>query len=58
MTTPQRLRSLHEASVLSLAAYRRALEIAEQSPPLLGPLLALYGQTYQTGADPWELFFT
>lgn len=23
----------------------------------LGVLLALYGQTYQTGADPWELFF-
>src|SRR5690606_10458075 len=24
----------------------------------LGMLLALYGQTYQTGADPWQLFFT
>lgn len=24
---------------------------------LLGVLLALYGQTYQTGADTWELFF-
>lgn len=23
---------------------------------LIGVLLALYGQTYQTGADPWELF--
>jgi hypothetical protein len=23
---------------------------------LLGALLALYGQTYQTGADPWQLF--
>ncbi|GLQ30847.1 DUF2157 domain-containing protein [Litoribrevibacter albus] len=23
----------------------------------LGVLMALYGQTYQTGADPWELFF-
>ncbi len=23
---------------------------------LTGALLALYGQTYQTGADPWELF--
>ena len=23
---------------------------------LVGPLLALYGQTYQTGADPWNLF--
>lgn len=25
---------------------------------LLGALLALVGQTYQTGADPWELFAT
>lgn len=24
---------------------------------LLGVLLGLYGQTYQTGADPWQLFF-
>ena len=24
---------------------------------LLGVLLALYGQTYQTGVDPWQLFF-
>ena len=24
---------------------------------MLGALLALYGQTYQTGADPWQLFF-
>lgn len=24
---------------------------------LLGVLLALYGQVYQTGADPWQLFF-
>lgn len=24
---------------------------------LLGALMALYGQTYQTGADPWQLFF-
>lgn len=23
----------------------------------LGALLALFGQTYQTGADPWQLFF-
>ncbi len=23
---------------------------------LLGALMALYGQTYQTGADPWQLF--
>ena len=25
---------------------------------LLGATLALYGQTYQTGADPWQLFAT
>lgn len=25
---------------------------------LLGVLLAVYGQTYQTGADPWQLFFS
>jgi uncharacterized membrane protein len=25
---------------------------------LLGALLALFGQTYQTGADPWQLFAT
>ncbi len=25
---------------------------------LVGVLLALYGQTYQTGADPWQLFAT
>lgn len=25
---------------------------------LLGAALALYGQTYQTGADPWQLFAT
>jgi uncharacterized membrane protein len=24
---------------------------------LVGPLLGVYGQTYQTGADPWGLFF-
>src|SRR5262249_19021719 len=25
---------------------------------MLGPLLAAYGQAYQTGADPYELFLT
>lgn len=25
---------------------------------IVGGLLALFGQTYQTGADPWQLFFT
>lgn len=24
---------------------------------LFGPLLAIFGQTFQTGADPWQLFF-
>lgn len=24
---------------------------------MLGTLMALFGQTYQTGADPWQLFF-
>jgi len=24
---------------------------------MLGALMALFGQTYQTGADPWQLFF-
>ena len=24
---------------------------------LVGGLMALFGQTYQTGADPWQLFF-
>ena len=24
---------------------------------ILGALMALFGQTYQTGADPWQLFF-
>ncbi|MEP1552297.1 DUF2157 domain-containing protein, partial [Paraglaciecola sp.] len=24
---------------------------------LVGALMALFGQTYQTGADPWQLFF-
>ena len=23
----------------------------------VGALMALFGQTYQTGADPWQLFF-
>jgi len=36
------------------AASKASLFIATLS---LGVLLALYGQTYQTGADPWQLFF-
>lgn len=39
---------------IQTAASRVSLFIAAIS---LGVLLALYGQTYQTGADPWQLFF-
>lgn len=129
--TPQRLRALRDAGVLSEAAYARAVGIAAEPPDsttqssfaargalilagllslasvvffvahnwagmsrwskfgvlelgllafaaaawrakgqltrqlsltlcaaMLGPLLAVYGQTYQTGADPYELFLT
>jgi uncharacterized membrane protein len=38
----------------SLAAGKVSLLVATIC---LGVLLALYGQTYQTGADPWQLFF-
>jgi uncharacterized membrane protein len=50
--------------VLAVAAYCKLAEgsIASKVSILvatifLGVLLALYGQTYQTGADPWQLFF-
>lgn len=50
--------------VLSVAAYCRfAADSAASRVSLLvaaislGVLMALYGQTYQTGADPWQLFF-
>lgn len=50
--------------ILSVAAYWKlgADKIAGKATLLvaallLGALLALYGQTYQTGADPWQLFF-
>ncbi|MCP3956150.1 MAG: DUF2157 domain-containing protein, partial [Desulfobacterales bacterium] len=50
--------------VLAVVAYCRLAEgsIASKVSILaatifLGVLLALYGQTYQTGADPWQLFF-
>ncbi len=49
---------------LSIAVYCKYAENSIISKVLLlvatvslGVLLALYGQTYQTGADPWELFF-
>lgn len=47
-----------------LAAWRLGLERTAGKAALLvatllvGALLALVGQTYQTGADPWELFAT
>jgi uncharacterized membrane protein len=47
-----------------LAAWRLGLERTSGKAALLvavlltGALLALVGQTYQTGADPWELFAT
>ena len=50
--------------VAVLAAWRLGLERAAGKAALLvatllvGALLALVGQTYQTGADPWELFAT
>lgn len=50
--------------VLAVVAYCKLAEgsIASKVSLLvatisLGVLLALYGQTYQTGADPWQLFF-
>lgn len=51
--------------VLAVVAYCKLAEdsIASKVSILvatlsLGVLLALYGQTYQTGADPWQLFFS
>lgn len=50
--------------VLAIVAYCKLVEntIASKVSLLaatiaIGVLLALYGQTYQTGADPWQLFF-
>lgn len=50
--------------VLAIGAYCRFAEQTSASKVALlvatislGVLLALYGQTYQTGADPWQLFF-
>lgn len=50
--------------VLAVAGYwRLGADSAAGKVALLGAtigvgvLLALYGQTYQTGADPWQLFF-
>jgi len=44
---------------LLLPRHRVAADVALLMASIcLGVLLALYGQTYQTGADPWQLFFT
>lgn len=40
------------------SASRLGTQVALTAASLLvGGLLALFGQTYQTGADPWQLFF-
>jgi len=49
--------------VLAVMAYWKFSDAAAGKVALLtatiflGVLLALFGQTYQTGADPWQLFF-
>lgn len=47
----------------TLIAWRKLPKISGQvalfaAAALVGPLFALYGQTYQTGADPYGLFLT
>jgi uncharacterized membrane protein len=47
----------------TLLAWRKFPRVSGQvallaSAVLVGPLLAIYGQTYQTGADPYSLFLT
>ena len=47
----------------TLLAWRKLPRLSGQvalfaAAVLVGPLLALYGQTYQTGADPYGLFLT
>ncbi len=43
---------------LKLAKYTVAAEIVLMMNVIfIGVLFALFGQTYQTGADPWQLFF-
>src|SRR5262249_50903036 len=56
--------ALLEATVIAaaLASLRLGLErlsgriLLAAAALLVGPLLAVYGQAYQTGADPYELF--
>lgn len=47
----------------TLVAWRKLPKLSGQvallaAAVLVGPLLAIYGQTYQTGADPYGLFLT
>ncbi|MEZ4601197.1 MAG: DUF2157 domain-containing protein [Syntrophotaleaceae bacterium] len=55
---------IEAAIVLCIAAYCRFGDSMPGKAALLaaticlGVLLAFFGQTYQTGADPWQLFFT
>lgn len=46
------------ASLLPRLAPRARTLLLLLSTVMLGALLALVGQTYQTGADPWQLFAT
>jgi uncharacterized membrane protein len=56
---------LIEAAIVAatIVAWRRLPRLSGQialtaAAVLVGPLLAVYGQTYQTGADPYGLFLT
>jgi uncharacterized membrane protein len=49
--------------VAALVGWRRLPRLSGQvaiagAAVLVGPLIGVYGQTYQTGADPYGLFFT
>ncbi|NRA52807.1 MAG: DUF2157 domain-containing protein [Gammaproteobacteria bacterium] len=55
---------VESALVLAILAYLRVQIYSVSSSAalmlgaiLLGALMAFFGQTYQTGADPWQLFF-
>jgi uncharacterized membrane protein len=64
MTRWQRFGALEAGLVaFGVAAVRARAELTRQialtlCAAMFGPLLAVYGQTYQTGADPYELFLT
>lgn len=48
--------ALAASAIASLAAPRALAAFALTGLLCIGGLLALIGQTYQTGADPWQLF--